>query len=56
MLTPATRLRLQEISGRISNEQPVSLHERISLQTFADRDPSVADGDVDGASGWWGRR
>jgi hypothetical protein len=42
MLTPATRLRLQEIIGRISNEQPVSLHERIYLQKFADRDPTVA--------------
>ena len=42
MLTPTTRLRLQEILGRISRDQPVSLQERIELQKFADRHPSVA--------------
>lgn len=42
MLTPTTRLRLQEIIGRIGNDQPVSLDERIYLQKFADRDQSVA--------------
>lgn len=42
MLTPATRLRLQEILERIATDAPVTLHERIYLQKFADRDPSVA--------------
>ena len=42
MLTPATRLRLQEILQRMGQDQPVSLEERIYLQKFADRDPTVA--------------
>jgi hypothetical protein len=41
MLTPKTRLRLQEIIERIANSEPVSLQERIYLQKFADRDPTV---------------
>jgi hypothetical protein len=41
MLTPTTRLRLQEIIGRIADSRPVSLHERIYVQKFADRDASV---------------
>lgn len=41
MLTPATRLRLQEIIGRLARSEPVSLKERIYVQKFADRDPSV---------------
>ena len=42
MLTPATRLRLQEILHRIGTDQTVSLDERIYLQKFADRDRCVA--------------
>jgi hypothetical protein len=42
MLTPATRLRLQGILERIATDAPVTLTERIYLQKFADRDPSVA--------------
>lgn len=42
MLTPSTRLRLQEILGRIGRDEAVSLNERIYLQKFADRDPTVA--------------
>jgi hypothetical protein len=42
MLTPATRLRLQEILARIGNDQPVNLQERIYLQKFADHDQNVA--------------
>lgn len=41
MLTPNTRLRLQDIIGRIAESQPVSLRERIYVQKFADRDASV---------------
>ena len=41
MLTPSTRLRLQDIIGRISDSQPISLSERIYVQKFADRDASV---------------
>jgi hypothetical protein len=41
MLTPHTRLRLQEILERIAESKPVSLQERIYLQKFADRDASV---------------
>ncbi|MEB3306123.1 MAG: hypothetical protein VKL58_07920 [Cyanobacteriota bacterium] len=41
MLTPSTRLRLQNIIERIANSEPVSLNERIVVQKFADRDPSV---------------
>jgi hypothetical protein len=41
MLTPHTRLRLQEIIGRIAESKPVSLQERVYVQKFADRDASV---------------
>lgn len=41
MLTPSTRLRLQAIIERIARSEPVSLKERIYVQKFADRDPSV---------------
>ncbi|WP_216900157.1 hypothetical protein [Synechococcus sp. CCY 9618] len=41
MLTPNTRLRLQEIIRRIGDSDPVSLQERIYVQKFADRDASV---------------
>jgi len=43
MLSPTTRLRLQGILDRISQDQPVTLQERIYLQKFADRDQGVAD-------------
>jgi hypothetical protein len=42
MLTPVTRLRLQEILGRIGRDEPVTLRERIYVQKFADRDPTVS--------------
>ena len=42
LLTPATRLRLQDILERIGNDQPVTLQERIDLQKFADHEMSVA--------------
>jgi hypothetical protein len=42
MLTPSTRLRLQEIIERIGADQPVTLQERIYVQKFADRDQGVA--------------
>ncbi len=42
MLTPSTRLRLQAILDRIGADQPVTLHERIYVQKFADRDQGVA--------------
>ena len=41
MLTPSTRLRLQAIINRIADAQPVSLQERILVQKYADRDPTV---------------
>ncbi len=41
MLTPSTRLRLQDIIGRIADSRPISLSERIYVQKFADRDASV---------------
>jgi hypothetical protein len=41
MLTPPTRLRLQNIIERIADSAPVSLQERIYVQKFADRDPTV---------------
>ena len=41
MLTPSTRLRLQAIIHRIADSQPVSLQERILVQKYADRDPTV---------------
>jgi hypothetical protein len=41
MLTPKTRLRLQEIIQRIADSQEVSLAERIYVQKFADRDATV---------------
>jgi hypothetical protein len=40
-LTPKTRLRLQEIINRIAAAEPVSLADRIYVQKFADRDPTV---------------
>jgi hypothetical protein len=42
MLTPSTRLKLQDIIGRIASEQTVTLQERIFVQKFADRDATVA--------------
>ena len=42
MLTPKTRLRLQEIIRRIAAAEPVSLAERIHVQKFADRDATVS--------------
>ncbi|MFN9629558.1 MAG: hypothetical protein ACK59A_04920 [Cyanobacteriota bacterium] len=42
MLTPNTRLRLQDILERIGADQPVTLQERIYVQKFADRDQGVA--------------
>ena len=41
MLTPSTRMRLQDIIGRIADSQPISLSERIYVQKFADRDAIV---------------
>ncbi|MEB3263047.1 MAG: hypothetical protein VKJ66_01600 [Synechococcus sp.] len=41
MLTTSTRLRIQEILGRLAEGQPVSLEERIFVQKFANRDASV---------------
>ena len=41
MLTPKTRLRLQEIVGRIARSEEVGLEDRIYLQKFADRDATV---------------
>ena len=41
MLTPSTRLRLQDIIGRIADSQPISLSERIYVQKFADSDAIV---------------
>ena len=42
MLTTSTRLRLQGILKRIASSQSVNLSERIYLQKFVDRDPTVA--------------
>lgn len=42
MLSTTTRLRLQEILGRIAGGDPVSLGDRVYVQKFADRDPTVA--------------
>ena len=42
MLTPSTRLRLQNIVHRIGADEAVSLEERIDLQKFADRHHAVA--------------
>ena len=42
MLTTATRLKLQEICGRIARGEMVSLQERVLLQKFASRDRSVS--------------
>ena len=42
MLTPSTRLRLQNIVHRIGADEAVSLEERIYLQKFADRHHAVA--------------
>ena len=41
MLTTTTRLRLQEICGRIAHGAQVSLADRVYLQKFADRDRTV---------------
>ena len=41
MLTTTTRLRLQEICGRIAQGAQVSLADRVYLQKFADRDRTV---------------
>ncbi|MFY8149295.1 MAG: hypothetical protein ACOVNL_08775 [Prochlorococcaceae cyanobacterium] len=41
MLTTSTRLRIQEILGRLAEGQAVSLEERIWVQKFAERDSSV---------------
>ena len=38
MLTTATRLKLQEILGRVARGEPVGLQERVLLQKYADRD------------------
>ena len=42
MLTPSTRVRLQNIVHRIGADEAVSLEERIDLQNFADRYTVVA--------------
>lgn len=42
VLSTSTRLRLQAILERIALGQPVSLSERVYVQKFADRDPTVA--------------
>ncbi|NCZ84577.1 MAG: hypothetical protein EBY94_02740 [Burkholderiaceae bacterium] len=42
MLTPATRIRLQDILQRIRSDASVSLEERIYVQKFADRNHTVA--------------
>jgi hypothetical protein len=42
MISTATRLRLQAILQRIADAEPVSLSERVYVQKFADRDPTVA--------------
>jgi len=41
MLTPATRLRLEDIIRRIADGEPVSLQDRIYVQKFADHDATV---------------
>ncbi len=42
MLTTSTRLKLQNICGRLAQGQFVSLQERVYLQKFAERDRSVS--------------
>ena len=42
MLTPSTRVRLQNIVHRIGADEAVSLEERIDLQNFADHYTVVA--------------
>ena len=42
MLTPATRIRLQEMLQRIRSDASVSLEERIYVQKFAERNHAVA--------------
>ena len=42
MLTTTTRLKLQEILGRVARSEPVSLQERVLLQKYADRDRTVS--------------
>lgn len=41
MLSPQTRLTLKDIVMRMSSGQPVSLNERILIQKFASRNPTV---------------
>ena len=41
MLSPQTRLTLMDIVMRMSSDQPVSLNERILVQKFASRNPTV---------------
>tara|TARA_Y100001968_G_C18960252_1_gene527347 strand:+ start:226 stop:525 length:300 start_codon:yes stop_codon:yes gene_type:complete len=41
MLSTSTRLRIQEILGRLAKGENVSFQERVYLNKFADRDQSV---------------
>ena len=41
MLSPQTRLMLKDIARRLACGQPVSLNERILVQKFASRNPTV---------------
>ena len=42
MITTTTRLKLQEILGRVARGELVSLQERVLLQKYADRDRTVS--------------
>ena len=42
MITTTTRLKLQEILGRVARGESVSLQERVLLQKYADRDRTVS--------------
>tara|TARA_B100000700_G_C14555637_1_gene628668 strand:+ start:174 stop:473 length:300 start_codon:yes stop_codon:yes gene_type:complete len=42
MLSTSTRLKIQEILGRLEKAETVTFQERIYLKKFADRDQSVA--------------
>ena len=42
MLTNSTKKRIQEILNRISNNQVISIEERLYLQRLADKDQTVA--------------
>ena len=42
MLSTSSRLRIENILKRLSNNQQVSLQERIFINKFADRDQSVS--------------